>query len=171
MEEKKSFIKELIPYVLIIIFVILLRTFIITPVQVEGTSMYPTLDDREILLLKKYDHSFERFDVVVFNYSGSKLIKRVIGFPGESVSYKDNQLYINDKKVNEPFISTQKTEDFSLEDIGYDTIPEGYYFVMGDNRTNSTDSRIIGLISKKDITGVTNLSLFPFSKIGKINKE
>lgn len=170
MEEKKNLVKELMPYVIIIIFVILLRTFVVTPVQVEGTSMYPTLKDREILLLKKYDHSFERFDIVVFNYSGNKLIKRIIGFPGETVEYKDNKLYINDKRVSETFISTQKTEDFKLEDIGYDTIPEGYYFVMGDNRTNSTDSRIIGLISKKDIEGATNLSLFPFSEMGRINK-
>lgn len=170
MEEEKSLIKELIPYVVIIVVVVLLRTFIITPVQVEGASMYPTLKNDEILLLKKYDHSFERFDIVVFNYNGNKLIKRIVGFPGEYVEYKDNQLYINDVKVKEKFISTQKTNDFKLEDIGYDIIPEGYYFVMGDNRTNSTDSRIIGLVSKKDISGATNLSLFPFSEIGKINK-
>lgn len=170
MEEEKSFIKELIPYIVIIVVVVLLRTFIVTPVQVEGSSMYPTLKDGEILLLKKYDHSFERFDIVVFNHNGDKLIKRIVGFPGEYVEYKDNQLYINDIKVKEKFISTQKTSDFKLEDIGYDIIPEGYYFVMGDNRTNSTDSRIIGLVSKEDVSGATNLSLFPFSEIGRINK-
>ena len=69
-KEKKNIIKELIPYIVIIFIVVLLRTFIVTPVQVEGTSMYPTLKDNEILFLKKYDHSFERFDVVVFDYNG-----------------------------------------------------------------------------------------------------
>ncbi len=169
-KEKKNIIKELIPYIVIIFIVVLLRTFIVTPVQVEGTSMYPTLKDNEILLLKKYDHSFERFDVVVFDYNGSRLIKRIVGFPGEYVEYKNNKLYINDKRIKEKFISTQKTKNFKLEEIGYDVIPEGYYFVMGDNRNNSTDSRIIGLVSAKDIDGSTNLSLFPFSEAGKINK-
>ena len=169
-KEKKNIIKELIPYVVIILIVVLLRTFIITPVQVEGTSMYPTLKDNEILLLKKYDHSFERFDIVVFDYNSSRLIKRVVGFPGEYIEYKDNKLYINGKRVKENFISTQKTSDFKLEEIGYDVIPDDYYFVMGDNRNNSTDSRIIGLVHKDDIAGATNLSLFPFSEAGKINK-
>ena len=169
-KEKKNIIKELIPYIVIILIVVLLRAFIITPVQVEGTSMYPTLKDTEILLLKKYDHSFERFDIVVFDYNGSRLIKRIVGFPGEYVEYKDNKLYINGNRVKEDFISTQKTGDFKLEEIGYDVIPDDYYFVMGDNRNNSTDSRIIGLVHKNDIAGSTNLSLFPFSEAGKINK-
>ena len=169
-DKKKTLIKELIPYIVIIVIVILLRSFVITPVQVEGASMYPTLKDNEILLLKKYDHSFERFDIVVFNYNGSRLIKRVIGFPGEYVEYKDNKLYINDKQVKEDFISTQKTNDFKLEELGYDKIPEGYYFVMGDNRNNSTDSRVIGLVKEDEIYGSTNLSLFPFSEMGRINK-
>lgn len=170
MEEKKNIVKELIPYIVIIIVVVLLRTFVITPVQVEGASMYPTLKDNEILLLKKYDHSFERFDIIVFNYNGSKLIKRIVGFPGEYVEYKDNKLFINDKQVKENFISTQKTGDFKLEELGYDKIPHDSYFVMGDNRTNSTDSRMIGLVSEDDIYGATNFGLFPFSEFGKINK-
>lgn len=170
MSEEKNIIKELIPYIVVIIIVVLIRTFIVTPVQVDGASMYPTLKDDEILLLKKYDHSFERFDIIVFNYNGNKLIKRIIGFSGENIEYKDNKLYINGVKVKEKFISSQKTNDFSLEDIGYDKIPEGYYFVMGDNRNNSTDSRIIGLVSKDDISGSTDLSLFPFSEAGKIKK-
>lgn len=160
-----------LPYVIIVIVVALIRTFIITPVQVEGMSMYSTLDDKEILLLKKYDKSYDRFDVVVFNYNGTKLIKRVIGLPGDTVAYKDNKLYINGKYIKEDFLkNNQETYDFSLEELGYETVPEGYYFVMGDNRTNSTDSRIIGFVSNDDIEGTTNFAIFPLSKFGNFNK-
>jgi len=73
------------------------------------------------------------------------------------------------EKITEDFDRNSKTTDFVLDDIGVDIIPKGYYFVMGDNRDNSTDSRIIGLVSEKDIKGSTNLSIFPFDKIGTIN--
>ena len=67
------------------------------------------------------------------------------------------------KKQNE-------TYKFTIEEIGYDTIPDGYYFVMGDNRTNSTDSRIIGLVPEEDIEGTTSFAIFPFDKFGNFNK-
>ena len=116
-----KFLKESIPYVIIIVVVILIRTFIITPVQVDGESMYPTLDDREILILKKYDKTYERFDVVVFNYNGSKLVKRIIGLPGETVSYKDNQLYINGEKIDDVIV-------VGTTNFEHDVIPDNYYF-------------------------------------------
>ena len=141
----KKILKELYPYVVIIIVVVLIRSFIITPVQVDGLSMKPTLDDNEILLLKKYDHSFERFDVVVFDYQGRRLIK-------------------------ENFVRNSETLDFKLEDIEISKVPKDCYFVMGDNRGNSTDSRIIGVINKDLIKGSTNFSIFPFNTFGKINK-
>lgn len=166
---KKSLLKELLPYIIIVIVVVLLRTFIMTPIQVDGSSMYPTLEDKELLILKKYDHSFERFDIIVFDYNGNRLIKRVIGLPGENVEYKDNKLYIDGKPIKENFQKNSKTDDFKLEDIGFDFIPENSYFVMGDNRENSTDSRIIGLVDKEKIKGSTNLSIFPFDKIGTLN--
>lgn len=166
---KKNIFKELLPYVIIILVVVLIRTFIMTPIRVDGSSMYPTLEDGEILILKKYDKSYERFDVVVFDYNGSRLIKRVVGLPGETVEYKNNKLYVNGKKVTENFDRSSDTMDFKLEDIECEKIPKGKYFVMGDNRNNSTDSRIIGLVDEKDIKGSTNLSIFPFDKTGTIN--
>ena len=166
---KKNLFKELLPYVIIILVVVLIRTFIMTPVQVDGASMYPTFEDKEILFLKKYDHSFKRFDVIVFDYKGSRLIKRIVGLPGETIEYKNNKLYVDGEQVAENFDRNADTEDFKLEDIGYDVIPEGKYFVMGDNRTNSTDSRIIGLVDEDQIKGSTNLSIFPFDKMGTIN--
>lgn len=170
-QKVSSFFKATLPYIVIVIVVALIRTFIITPVQVEGMSMYSTLDDNEILLLKKYDKSYDRFDIVVFNYNNTKLIKRVVGLPGDTVEYKDNELYINGKHVKEDFLKNgQETYDFSLEELGYEKIPDGYYFVMGDNRTNSTDSRVIGLVPAEDIEGTTNFAIFPLDKFGKFNK-
>lgn len=160
-----------LPYIIIVIVVALIRSFIITPVQVEGMSMYSTLDDKEVLLLKKYDKNYQRFDIVVFNYNNSKLIKRIVGLPGDTVEYKDNKLYINGKYIEEDFLTNnQMTADFNLTDLGMETVPDGYYFVMGDNRTNSTDSRIIGVVAKEDIEGITNFAIFPFSKFGNFNK-
>ena len=162
-----KFIKAVVPYILIIGTVLLIRTFVITPISVQGTSMFPTLDNRQILILKKFDRSFDRFDIVVFNYKGDRLIKRVIGLPGEHVEYKDSKLYINGEIVEEKMIKIN-TSDFKLENIGYSVIPDGYYFVVGDNRSVSKDSRIIGLVPKKDILGTTDLSIFPITKIGFI---
>lgn len=160
-----KYIKELLPYIIVIIVVILIRTFIVTPVRVNGHSMDPNLKNKEILLLKKYDHTYERFDIVVFNYKKEHLIKRVIGLPGDRVYYKDNKLFVNDKYIEEKFLpKSAKTYDYVLEE----EIPDGYYFVMGDNRTNSSDSRMIGLISEKDIEGTSDFVLFPFSTFGKI---
>ena len=158
-----KYIKEYIPYVVIVLAVIIIRIFIMTPVQVDGNSMYPTLKNNEILVLKKYDKSYKRFDIVVLKTSKGRLIKRVIGLPGETIEYKNNKLYINDKVVKQNFTMGGVTSDFDKR-----IIPKGYYFVMGDNRNNSTDSRVIGFIDKKDIQGTIGIRLFPFNKIGKV---
>ena len=160
--EMKLF-KELLPYIMIVVVVVAIRAFIATPVRVDGASMNPTLEHGEILILKKYDRSLERFDIVVLDYNGEKLVKRVIGLPGEKIAYKDNKLYVDGKRVKEPF-EHEITDDFELEE----QIPEGYYFVLGDNRINSTDSRMIGAISKEQIQGTTNFSIFPFDKFGTV---
>ncbi len=160
-------LKECIPYIIIIAVVILIRTFLITPVRVQGTSMVPTLEDKQILLLNKWNHNYERFQIVVLDYHGTKLVKRIVGLPGDNVFYQKGKLYINDKEVKETF-QHGKTGNFKLEELGYDEIPNDYYFVMGDNRMNSTDSRTIGLVAKKDILGTTNFSLFPFNRFGSI---
>ena len=165
-----KFFQGIVPYIAIIISVIFIRSYIITPIQVEGMSMYSTLNDKEILLLKKYDKTYQRFDVVIFNYNNTKLIKRVIGLPGDTVSYKQNKLYINGTYIRETFLKNhQRTADFNLEDIGYEKIPEGYYFVMGDNRTNSTDSRVLGLIPEEDIEGTTSFAIFPITRFGNFD--
>lgn len=161
-------LKELLPYMIIIIVVILIRTFIITPVRVNGPSMNPNLHNGDILLLEKYSQEYKRFDIVVLKYNKEKLVKRIIGLPGEKVAYIDSKLYIDGKIVEEPFV-TEETENFSLRKLGIDVIPEGYYFVVGDNRDDSLDSRYIGLIPKEDIDGKVIFCLFPFKNFGIIN--
>lgn len=160
-------VKDFIPYVVIIVVVGLIRTFIITPVRVNGDSMMNTLHDGEILLLEKYDKNYERFDIVVAEYNNEKIVKRVIGLPGDTVEYKSNILYINGERVDEPFIN-EDTEDFSLKKLGYDKIPDNHYFVVGDNRDNSLDSRYVGLFEKSSIEGKVVFRIFPLNKFGKI---
>lgn len=169
-ERIKSFIKNVYPYVIVIILVILIRTFVITPAIVDGPSMEPTLQDNNIILLNKLDYKLndiKRFDVVVVNWNGEKIIKRVIGLPGEHVEYKDGNLYIDGFIVKENF-NHKSTNDFKLETIGYLTIPGDKYLVVGDNRPDSTDSRVLGLFDKKDILGSVSLRIFPLNKIGKV---
>ena len=158
-----KFIKEAIPYVIILITVIFIRSFIVTPVVVSGPSMEDTLYDGQILLLKKFDHKFERNEIVVFEHGNSKLVKRVIGLPGEHVKYADGVLYINGAKIDDAY--AYKTNDFDLQYLGYTTIPEGYYFVLGDNRTKSSDSRMIGLIKEDVISGTVSFRIWPIGKI------
>ena len=162
--------KEIIPYLIIIIVVVLIRTFIITPIRVDGLSMYSTLNDGDILFLEKYDKDYKRYDIVVFENGNDRLIKRVIGLPGDNIEYKNNKLYINGKYTKEKFLTNnQKTFDFTIEDIGYKKIPNGYYFVLGDNRTNSTDSRILGPIKKDKIKGKASFTVLPLNKFGRID--
>ena len=156
----KKIIKDLIPYLIIIVSIIFIRAFIVTPVKVDGTSMYPTLTNNEILLLNKIDKSYNRFDVIVFKYNNTKLVKRIIGIPGDTIEYKDNKLYINGKYIKENF-KHKDTSDFTYSTV----IPENSYYVLGDNRVNSLDSRIIGLVEKEKIEGTVNLSILPFKTI------
>ena len=161
-------LREILPYFGVVLAVVLVRTFIVTPVRVTGASMQPTLYDGEFLLLEKLNNHIDRFDVIVLNYRGEKLVKRVIGLPGERVDFIDNKLYISNELVEEP-LDNLNTNDFSIEELGITIIPDDYYFVMGDNRQNSTDSRYIGVISKKDIVGEVNIIIFPFTKFGFID--
>lgn len=160
-------IKTLLPYIVIVVVVVLIRTFIITPVIVVGDSMYPTLDDGQILLLNKIDYKFndiERFDIVVIKLEKNEIIKRIIGLPGETVEYRNNVLYINGHEIENEY--NFETDDFTLKSIcNCSKIPDGKYLVLGDNRTVSSDSRIIGLIDKKDIKGKTTISLWPVKKV------
>lgn len=168
--------KEIISYLIIILVVVLVRIFIVTPVKVDGSSMNPTLNDKDILILKKYDKKIERFDIVVIDYGNTKLVKRVIALPGEVIKITStntgynhyvSNIYVNGNKLDDNY-GNEPIKDPGLANTDY-KLGDDEYFVMGDNRNNSSDSRIIGAINKDDIVGVTNLRIFPFNKIGKLD--
>ena len=169
MENKKQVIKELVPYIIILILVILIKQFIVTTVMVQGTSMIPTLQDGDVMILNRLAYTkkeIKRFDIVVINDHDTNIIKRVIGLPGDKVEFKDNKLYVNGKQIKEKF-THMDTEDFNIEKLGSTKVPKGKYFVVGDNRGNSLDSRAIGFIPKKEIKGKTSLVIIPFNRFGK----
>jgi len=138
-------------------------TFVLQPVTVSGKSMYPTYHDKQYgfsLKFKPALDTIERFDVVVIQNEeteGNYWIKRVIGLPGDYLKFKDNQLYINGEKVKEGFLDEDWVKQ-NLEEFGFFTndfeiqLTEDEYFVMGDNRPYSSDSRVIGPVQKEDIT-------------------
>ena len=166
----RELIKKIYPYIIVVIVVVLIRSFIVTPAVVDGQSMEDTLYNYNVVILNKLDYKLndiKRFDVVVLKYNGEKLIKRVIGLPGEHVEYKDGNLYI-DGFLTEDTYGKTGTDDFKLETLGYLNIPGDMYFVVGDNRNNSADSRILGLIKKEDILGSESYRIFPLTKIGRV---
>ena len=165
MEKLTKWLKENIVFLIVLTAIIITRLFFFSPIRVNGTSMYPTLQDKEFMILNKISlkQGINRFDIVVVQDNNNKyIIKRVIGLPGESVMYKDNKLYINGKVVEDNYSKTT-TNDFDNVVLG-----ENEYFVMGDNRTVSKDSRIIGPVNIKNIKGKTNLIIFPFNKMGTV---
>ena len=105
----KKFIEETYPYLIILVIVILIKQFIVSPIQVNGDSMYDTLHNNDIMILNKLAYKFndiERFDIVVINYEGRYLIKRIIGLPGDKIKIDGNKLYINDEYVEEPYLNS-----------------------------------------------------------------
>lgn len=163
MNQLLKLLKELLPYIIIIIVVIIIRTFIFTPVVVNGPSMMNTLHNGDVMILDKIGMKIggiKRFDIVVIQTGKTKIIKRVIGMPGETISYHDNKLYINGKEVSDNH-SNEITYDF--EEV---KIPDGEYYVLGDNRTDSVDSRILGTIHKNEILGHATFIIYPFNRFG-----
>lgn len=156
-------IKEVIPYIVIVVVVVLIRTFIITPVRVDGDSMKNTLKNGDILLLYKLS-SINRFDIIVLDEEkdNEKIIKRVIGLPGETVAIKKGKIYINDKVIDDEY-AYGETSDYNKV-----TLKDDEYFILGDNRLISKDSRYFGPIKDNEIKGKIVFRLFPFTKIGTV---
>lgn len=175
---KDSIKREIIDWVKTIIVSLVLAFLIvqvIKPTIVSGESMYPTLNDRDYLILNRMAYKFgdiDRGDIIVFksdlrqdNGKTKDLIKRVIAIPGDHLIIKDSKVYINGEVQNEPYIHNEYTSG----DIDV-VIPQNEVFVMGDNRENSRDSRSsdVGLVNEDDIIGEVMIRLLPLNKIGTV---
>lgn len=163
-------LKELFPYIIVLIVILGIKRFAFGTILVNGNSMKDTLHNKDFMILDKMTyrfHEIKRFDIVVVQVGNQKLIKRVIGLPGEVIEYKDNELYVDGEKV-EDHHSNRITYDFDLHLIDLKRIPNDTYFVMGDNRTDSLDSRSFGVVKRKQILGKTSFVLFPLSRFGKV---
>jgi signal peptidase I len=162
--------------ILIIAVFILFGVFIAQPVVVEGTSMLPQLHDGERLLVNKLVYykiesvdwgHFRRGDIVVFWYPkdpDKSYVKRIIGLPGEKVEVRSGRVFINDRELQESYLDTEHNQ--TLPSFPARTVDEHYYFVMGDNRDNSSDSRYWGLVPEKYIYGKAFFRYWKPSNIG-----
>lgn len=162
----KKIWNEIKPYIYIVVIVVLFRTFVATPAVVDGDSMVGTLNNNDLVVLNKiimHFNNIDRFDIVVIenDKDQDKIIKRVIGLPNEKIEYKDNVLYINDKQVKmNSGVTYETTEDFVAQ------TKDNEYFVLGDNRDISKDSRYVGNFTKDEILGKVDFRFYPFDKIG-----
>lgn len=171
----RDIISMVITLIIAFIIAMFLRSFVFVFATVDGPSMLPTLETGEKIFVTRYTYYFqeiERGDIVVCDFPSelypNHYVKRVIGLGGEKVRVTGGVVYINDEPLSEDYILSPPSQD--MEEV---VVPEGYVFVMGDNRNDSTDSRkqYIGPISKKLIIGKARCILFPFSKIGTLEKE
>lgn len=163
---------------LIVVVFILFGVFIAQPVVVEGTSMVPQLHDGERLLVNKLIYykfksvswgHIERGDIVVFWYPNDpdkSYVKRVIGLPGETVELRNGKVFINGQELNEPYLDAEHNKN--LPNYATKEVGQHYYFVMGDNRDNSSDSRIWGFVPEKYIYGKAFFRYWSPSNIGFI---
>ncbi|MBV8302678.1 MAG: signal peptidase I [Acidimicrobiia bacterium] len=150
---------------------LLIKTFLLQAFYIPSDSMNPTLVQRDRVLVNKLSYHFHdvhRGDVVVFKRPPGEddpqikdLIKRVIGLPGDTIEGRDGQILINGRVLHEPYTA----QNSPMSDFPARTVPPGHYFVMGDNRGNSKDSRVFGPISKSLIVGRAFIRVWPISSI------
>jgi signal peptidase I len=146
--------------------------FLYQPVKVEGTSMAPLLSDQERIFINKFVYRFEpinRGDVVVFWYPldrSKSFIKRVVGLPGETVEIRRGVLYVNGSQVPEPYVPPQYAD---VSDYGPTKVARGSYFVMGDHRVSSNDSRVFGPVPSQYIYGRAVFAYWPVDHFGSLS--
>jgi len=153
---------------------VILIVFIYQPVKVEGTSMMPGLTDQERIFVNKYEYrlgenNIQRGDLVVFHYPKDpreSYIKRVVGLPGDSVRILAGEVYVNGKKLDEPYVLDAYRDHDSME---REIVPPGDYFVLGDHRNSSSDSRSWGFVARDEIYGKAVLVYWPLAKIGRVH--
>ncbi len=164
--------------VVVLALLVMVYLFIMSPQEINGASMEPNFHNGEYILTNKILYKFRdpiRGDVVIFKSPANKeidYIKRVIGLPGDIVTLRDNAFWVNEKKIDEPYLA-QGTTIFGgsyLSEGKSIVVPPGTYFVAGDNRPHSSDSREFGPVAKEDFIGVAIFRYFPFSQMGPINR-
>ena len=145
--------------------------FLYQPVKVEGTSMMPTLDDQERIFINKFVYRWEpieRGDIVVFRYprdTSKSYIKRVIGIAGDRVRIENGQVYVNGEAVEEDYVPNDYADARSYAEI---VVPANSFFVLGDHRTMSNDSRDFGTVDERYIYGKAVFGYWPMEKLGRL---
>jgi signal peptidase I len=166
--EARYWLRDLVLAILLSFIVIV---FLYQPVQVEGTSMMPRLENHERIFINKFVYRFEpieRGDIVVFWYpldTSKSYIKRVVGLPGEWVKISDGRVYINGAPVEEPYVPPEYLDHQSYP-VTY--VEPDHYYVLGDHRESSNDSRAWGTVDRKFIYGKAVFVYWPFSQFGSL---
>lgn len=191
-QKRSSFLSILQSGAIILSVIVILYLFVLTPNQVSGPSMEPTFLDKEIIFVNRLSNwigesdlgkslslDYKRGDVVVFQIpskSSEEIVKRIIGLPGDKISLRNGRLFINDSQIREDYLpfGLQTEEGDFLQDGGESkVVPLNSYFLLGDNRPKSLDSRIssIGFVRREWIKGKVFLRLLPLNKFGIIRGE
>lgn len=153
---------------------LVIRVFLFSPYYVEGASMDPTLHDEEKIFVNKFEE-LNRGDIVIIRGDEKNYVKRLIGFPGDELEMKNDQLYINGQQWNEDYLDENREAAEGIVskltgDFGPITVPSDHYYVMGDNRLVSLDSRNgLGFIEKERIIGVSEFVWYPFTSMRKVD--
>lgn len=173
-KKEKSEIREWLESVAIaVVLALIIKFFLFEFVLVDGNSMFPTLHDGDRLIVNKLEYRLNDpkvQDIIILEYNTEivhvEFVKRIIGMPGDTIAIRDSIVYINGIPLEEDYINTEAYPDYPEV-----TVPEGSYFVLGDNRNNSKDSRYedVGFVKKDEIVGKVAYRVYPFDDFGKIN--
>ncbi len=153
---------------------IFLINYVASAYKIKGHSMSSVLKDQERVIISKLgirNGNIKRFDIVVLNKPnepGKSVVKRVIGLPGEIIEIREGDVYINYKKLEQPFLSERENHSYQGDNMNPLLIRENHYFVLGDNRAVSHDSRSFGTVPEKYIYGKTIFRYWPLTRFGKI---
>ena len=176
---KKEIMSWILTIVTAVVAAILIRTFLFEPIRVDGESMSDTLHDRELVFVTKPEYllgSPQRQDVVICKYPGrgnQYFVKRLIGLPGDTVEIRydrqsqTNTVYVNGQALDEPYLTPERNDQNNA--MAPVTLGEDEYFVLGDNRDNSNDSRFVPPLSRNQIVGHVRFTFYPFDRIRGIH--
>ena len=170
---QKSFVRDTLEIVFLALVLYVVIQYAVQTVHVLGSSMYPTLHDNDLLVASKISyklHQPQRGDIIVFkppDEASRDFIKRIIALPGERIRIVSGVVYINDQVLKEPYLPEKWTYNNNWPASGQDQImPPNMFFVMGDNRNHSSDSRTFGPITLDSILGKAEVRIWPLSAIG-----